>query len=47
MVMFISLRFRKWKMAAGSGSGESALEELTGVLVCWIGGARDSLAGAW
>ena len=47
MVMFTSLRSRKWKMAAGSGSEESALEELAGTFLCWIGGARDDLAGGW
>ena len=34
-------------MAAGSGSEESALDELGGTLLCWIGGARDGLAGGW
>ena len=32
-------------MAAGSGSEESALEELTGTLHCLTGGTRDDLAG--
>ena len=34
-------------MAAGSGSEESALEELTGILHCLTGGTRDDLAGGW
>ena len=34
-------------MVAGSGSEESALEELAGTLLCWTGGARDDLAGGW
>ena len=47
MAMFTSLRSRKRKMAAGSGSEESALEEIAGTLLCWTGGARDDLAGGW
>ena len=46
MVMFISPRSRKRKMAAGSGSGEFALEKLVGVLLCLTGGAHDCLAWA-
>ena len=45
--MFILLQSRKRKMAAGSGSEESALEELIGMLRCLIGGAYDGLAEAW
>ena len=45
MAMFISLRSRKQKMAVGSGSRDSALEELAGILRCLIGGTRDVLAG--
>ena len=47
MVMFISLQSKKLKMAVGSRSGESALEELTRVLLCLTNGARDGLVGAW
>ena len=47
MVMFISLRSKKRKMAVGSGSEESTLEELTGVLLCLTGGVLDGLVGAW
>ena len=47
MVMFTSLRSRKWKMAAGSGFEESALEELVGTFLCRTGGARDNLAEGW
>ena len=43
MAMFISPRSRKWKMAVGRRSGESALEELVGVLRCLTDGARDCL----
>ena len=32
-------------MDAGSGSGESALEELTGILRCLTGRTRDVLVG--
>ena len=34
-------------MAAGSGSGDSALDELIDMVRCWTGGARDDLAGVW
>ena len=34
-------------MAAGNGSEEFALKELTNVVLCQTGGARDGLAGAW
>ena len=47
MAMFISLQSKKRKMAVGSRSGESALEELTRVLLCLTSGARDGLVGAW
>ena len=47
MAMFTSLRSKKRKMAAGSGSEESALEELGGTLLCRTGGARDGLAEGW
>ena len=43
MAMFILPRSRKWKMAVGRRSGESALEELVGVLRCLTDGARDCL----
>ena len=45
MAMFISLRSKKQKMVAGSGFGESTLEELTGILRCLTGGTREDLAG--
>ena len=34
-------------MVVGSGSGESALEELTGILRCLTGRTHDDLAGGW
>ena len=34
-------------MAAGSGSGDSALDELIEMVCCRTGGARDDLAGVW
>ena len=34
-------------MVAGSGSEESALEELAGTLRCLTGGTRDNLAEGW
>ena len=34
-------------MVVGSGSGESALEELTGILRYLTGRTRDDLAGGW
>ena len=34
-------------MAAGSGSKESALEELARTLRCLTGGTRDDLARGW
>ena len=43
MAMFISPQSRKRKMAAGRRSGESALEELVGVLRYLTDGARDCL----
>ena len=47
MAMFTSLRSRKRKMAAGSGSEESALEELARTLRYLTGGTRDDLAKGW
>ena len=44
MEKFISLRSRKQKMVASSGSEDSALEELIEMVRCWTGGARDDLA---
>ena len=34
-------------MAAGSGSGDSALDELIEMVRCRTGGARDDLAEVW
>ena len=34
-------------MAAGSGSGDSALDELIEMVRCRTGGAQDDLVGVW
>ena len=47
MAMLILLQSKKRKMAVGSRSGVSALEELTRVLLCLTSGARDGLVRAW
>ena len=44
---FILLRSRKRKMAAGSGSGESTLEEFACLFRCLTGGARECPVEAW
>ena len=44
--MFLSTRSKKRKMARGSGSRESTLEELAGVLLCLTSGALGCPAGA-
>ena len=46
-VMFISPRSRKRKMAMGSGSKESTLDRLIGVLLYLTGWARERPPGAW
>nr|POF05571.1 hypothetical protein CFP56_18083 [Quercus suber] len=47
MAMLISPQSRKRKMAAGRGSCESALEELSRKLLCLTGGTHGLLAWAW